>query len=196
VELDHVFCMVDPDGDWAVRLERAGWSLDAGTRHEGQGTRNRRLAWRGAYLELVWVVDEDEARANPLRLDRRAGWQRTGASPFGIGLRGELPEAELSAYWRYDALGLPIWVHRDNDDASERPLVFVLEMDADAVERRRARIDGRGALRSVVLRGPSPPAVPRYDGPPIAYEPGAHHVALRAGDGPAVAVTELLDLVG
>jgi hypothetical protein len=30
VELDHVFCMVDPDDDGAARLAAAGWRLDAG----------------------------------------------------------------------------------------------------------------------------------------------------------------------
>src|SRR4051795_11594990 len=90
LELDHVFCMVPPAGDWARQLSERGWVLDAGTRHEAQGTRNRRLVWAGQYLELVWIEDPAAARANPLRLDRRAEWAATGASPFGVGLRGRL----------------------------------------------------------------------------------------------------------
>ncbi len=86
--LDHVFCVLD-DPDQAVsRIERAGWVLDAGSVHAGQGTRNRRLLWREQYLELVWVADAVEARTTPLRLDRRVDRFTTGASPFGFGLRG------------------------------------------------------------------------------------------------------------
>ena len=72
MELDHVFCMVNPDDDWAARLAAAGWRLDAGMTHAGQGSRNRRLRWPGCYLELLWVHDHVEARQNQLRLDRRA----------------------------------------------------------------------------------------------------------------------------
>ena len=76
VQLDHVFCMVDPDADWAARLTAAGWRLDAGSTHAGQGTRNRRLRWADCYLELLWVHDAAEARHNALRLDRRAAGAR------------------------------------------------------------------------------------------------------------------------
>ena len=49
MELDHVFCMVTSDDDWAARLAAAGWRLDAGSTHRGHGTRNRRLRWTGCY---------------------------------------------------------------------------------------------------------------------------------------------------
>jgi hypothetical protein len=96
--LDHLFCMVAPDGRAARQLEEAGWLLDAGTVHPGQGTRNRRLAWADCYFELLWVCDIVEARANPLRLDRRACWSESGASPIGIGLRGRLTEPDAEDY--------------------------------------------------------------------------------------------------
>jgi Glyoxalase-like domain len=90
LELDHVFVMVDDLDDTAARLEQDGWLLDAGTVHPGQGTRNRRLLWPEQYLELLSVADRAEACANPLRLDRRAEWRSSGASPFGLVLRGQL----------------------------------------------------------------------------------------------------------
>lgn len=97
--LDHVFCAID-DPDRAVRrIQSAGWVLDAGSVHAGQGTRNRRLVWREQYLESVWVADALEARTNPLRLDRRGDWLTTGASPFGFGLRGQLPDCSRGDYW-------------------------------------------------------------------------------------------------
>src|ERR1041385_4123849 len=45
LELDHIFCMVPEGGEWASRAEKAGWLLDQGMAHSGQGTRNRRLPW-------------------------------------------------------------------------------------------------------------------------------------------------------
>jgi hypothetical protein len=137
LELDHVFCFVsDPDGA-ARRLEDDGWMLDAGQAHRGQGTRNRRLLWPRQYLELLWLTNAAEARTNPLRLDRRAAWTTTGACPFGLGFRGRVEQADGDEFWLYDALGPRIWIHRDNERCPGRPLVFVLEADAEAMQQRR-----------------------------------------------------------
>jgi Glyoxalase-like domain len=196
LEFDHVFCMVPPDGDWADRLAAAGWQLDAGTVHEGQGTRNRRLVWAGRYLELVWVYDRAEAAGNALRLDRRADWAITGASPLGVGLRGLLPEEQREHFWRYDGLPIPVWVHRDSEAAPERPLVFVLEVGG----RRRpahgrdtaGRPGGSGVLHQVTLRGPSPARLPPFDGPRVEQAAGPPGLELVATGGRSVEVTDLL----
>jgi hypothetical protein len=196
--LDHVFCMVDDLDEAASRAESAGWLLDAGSVHAGQGTRNRRLVWPKQYLELLWIADPIEARSNPLRLDRRGHWSSTGASPFGLGLRGQLPVDCREEYWLYDELGPRIWVHQDNEHAPERPLVFVLELTAEDRERRRSRSQGlmnrqpAGVLEEVRLRGPAPARLPRYEGPPIAQSVGAPYLELRAGPGPARPITNLL----
>ncbi len=146
LELDHVFCLVaDPDRA-AQRLEDDGWVLDAGQAHRGQGTRNRRLVWPERFFELVWVTDVDEARANPLRLDRRADWPTTGASPVGLAFRGRITAAGRDEYWVYDALGPRIWIHRDNERFPERPLVFVLELTVDEMEHRRRRASMSAAV--------------------------------------------------
>jgi Glyoxalase-like domain len=126
LELDHVFCIVSDPAQAARRLEDDGWVLDAGQAHRGQGTRNRRLAWPEQFFELLWVTDAAEARANPLRLDRRADWATTGASPVGLAFRGQIDPAHGDEFWLYDALGLRIWVHRDNERYPQRPLVLVL----------------------------------------------------------------------
>ena len=57
LELDHIFCIVEDLPQVSRRLQRSGWVLDAGTAHEGQGVRNRRMAWPEQHLELLCVVD-------------------------------------------------------------------------------------------------------------------------------------------
>ncbi len=204
LELDHIFCMVAADGVAASRLEAAGWLLDSGIAHPGQGTRNRRLAWPELYLELLWVADAAEARANPLRLDRRAEWTHSGASPFGFAFRGQLPDAAIRDYWLYEGLGVPIWVHRDNERAPERPLVFVLEATSGELEQRRPRSRTpdmlahrrAGELRSLHLTGPAPASLPRYSGPAIEYSRGPHHLELVIGNGPRRRISDTLMLSG
>ncbi len=177
--------MVTDPGAAVERLEGLGWDLDAGQAHAGQGTRNRRLIWRDQYFELLWITDGAEARANPLRLDRRAASAGAGASPFGLGFRGR-PDS-TDDFWLYEDLGFPIWIHRDNERFPERPLVFAL--DLDAADRRPPA--GADALREVRLGGPSAPSVPKFDGPPIVHTAGPHSMELVLRDaGAAHAITD------
>lgn len=179
--LDHVFCFVAAPGRAAARLEAAGWHLDAGQAHRGQGTRNRRLIWPGFFFELLWLEDAEEAAANPLRLDVRAAWATTGASPVGIAFRGRLEPAARAEHWPYDALGPRIWIPRDAPP--ERPLAFVIEADEEvmALRRRAAGTSQPGDLREVRVGGPTAPALPAYDGPPVVHAPGPHGIELVAG---------------
>jgi hypothetical protein len=198
LELDHVFCMVSHPGPAARRLEDDGWVLDAGQAHRGQGTRNRRLVWSEQFFELLWVTDAAEARANPLRLDRRGDWAATGASPFGVAFRGQLDAAHTDEFWLYEALGPRIWVHRDNERVPERPLVFVLEAAHEQLEQRRPRPGSvahrrPGELREVRVRGPSAPFLPPFTGPSIVYLQGPHLLELVAGgEGPARPISDCL----
>jgi hypothetical protein len=190
LELDHVFRMVSDPAEAARRLEGDGWVLDAGQAHRGQGTRNRRLAWPEQFFELLWVIDAGEARANPLRLDVRADWAGTGASPTGLAFRGEIDPAHQAEFWLYDALGPRIWIHRDNERFPERPLVFVLQAGPEQLEERRRRVSAsravahrhHGELRQVRVRGPHAPWLPEFAGPPIVCEHGAHALELVVGE--------------
>ncbi len=185
LRLDHVFGFVSDPDDAVARLEAAGYALDAGITHPGQGTRNRRLILAEQYLELLWVHDPAEAAVNPLRLDRRAAWEETGASPFGIAFLGR-PE-DTTVFWRYDDLGFPIWV-REGDERA--PLVFAL----DVPPRDRPRPSQ--ALRELVVHAPVPVALPRFAGPPVTCVVGPHALELVLGDGPPVAVSSLMTLRG
>ena len=185
LRLDHVFCFVDDPDDAVARIEAAGYALDAGITHPGQGTRNRRLIFAEQYLELIWVHDPAEAAANPLRLDRRAAWAETGASPLGIAFLGR-PE-DTSGYWLYDALGLPIWVREADERA---PLVFTLDVAPRDRPRRSL------ALREVIIAAPVPPELPAIDGPPVTCNAGPHALELVLSEGPPVAVSPLLTVRG
>jgi hypothetical protein len=146
LELDHVLCFVEPGGDWADRLTRAGWGLDAGSTHPGQGSRNRRCPWGSGYLELIWVHDLGEAAAHPLRLDRRARWQQTRASPFGFGFRGHFPPTLGAQCWTYAPdPALRFSIHRDNAERPELPLLFCMDLDDAACLERRERVTGHAA---------------------------------------------------
>jgi hypothetical protein len=201
LELDHAFCLVSDPARSVRQLEADGWGLDAGQVHRGQGTRNRRVLWAEHYFELLWVIDAAEARSNPLRLDRRADWTASGASPFGLGFRGLVAAAEMDEFWLYDALGPRIWIHQDNEHHPERPLVFVLEADEQQMQLRRrqrramseAMVDRPGELREVRLRGPSAPSLPPYSGPPIRYEAGPNRLELViSGERRATSVSDVL----
>jgi len=205
LELDHVFCIVTDPVDAARRLEDDGWVLDAGQVHHGQGTRNRRLVWGGQFFELLWVTDPAQARGNPLRLDRRAEWTTTGASPFGLAFRGHVEPAFRDAFWLYDAAGPRLWIHRDNEDCPERALVFVLEASEEEMEERRLRIGMSesvahrrpGTLREVRLHGPSAPSVPPFGGPPIVHLDGSHLLELVVdGGGPDRRISDVLVVRG
>ncbi|MFJ4654638.1 hypothetical protein ACIP5Y_25485 [Nocardia sp. NPDC088792] len=192
-----MFCLVDPADDWADRLAGVGLELDAGMRHTGQGTRNRRLHIGSIFLELLWVCDKGEAQRNPLRLDRRADWVRSGASPFGVGLRGHLPEELHDHYRPYADLGFPIWVPRDDQDAPERPLVFVLDPPARPVGTlSRADVSGEEKIHTLWLGTTSMADIPLYDGPAIIQEIGAVRLDVFRDSGPEVIVTDILALHG
>src|SRR5262245_52642133 len=109
LEVDHVFAFVEPGGPWLAALDSAGFRLDPGIAHPGQGTRNRRMLLHRHYLEWVWLEARADAETNPLRLDRRADWQRTGFCPFGVALRGSLDDAGRDRFVPYLPPYAPDW---------------------------------------------------------------------------------------
>jgi len=87
LSVDHVFICCSPGAPEARALLELGLVEGSGNRHPGQGTANRRFFFSNAYLELLWVSNEEEARS-PEAQDTRL-WQRwlernQAACPFGI----------------------------------------------------------------------------------------------------------------
>jgi Glyoxalase-like domain len=161
----------------ARRLEDDGWVLDAGQAHRGQGTRNRRLAWPEQFFELVWVTDQAEARANPLRLDRRAHLDHHRRQP----VRSRVPgPGRRGAQRRVLAVRRARTAHLD----SSRQRASARTASGLRAPSRRRRdgaapatgLDGRGRrpgdLREIRVRGPSAPSVPSFSGPPIVHVRG------------------------
>ena len=109
-EIDHLFVLTSAGAPEADQLLDAGLVEGSPNRHVGQGTQNRRFFFHGSMLELLWVSDEEEARAETARRttlwDR---WQdRCQNSPHGICLRrtsGRM-EPPFSA-WQYRPDFLP-----------------------------------------------------------------------------------------
>lgn len=92
--LCHVFVFVSLGAPEAEALREAGMVESFRRRHPGQGTANSCWCFDNAYLELLWVENADELASTQIRrtgLAERADWRRTGAAPFGIGLRGKAP---------------------------------------------------------------------------------------------------------
>jgi hypothetical protein len=95
-ELDHLFILSEPGAPEGERLIELGLTEGSPNVHRGQGTANRRFFFANAMLELIFVVDESEARsplASPTRLWERSRWRQTHASPFGLCLRATADDA-------------------------------------------------------------------------------------------------------
>lgn len=130
--LDHVFVFVDagaarPGGAARSVLDAIGLVPSSERRHHGQGTANVCWCFDDAYLELLFVVDPQERdRDAPARngFAVRSAWRDTGASPFGLAVRGG-PLAGETWDYRIAAFppGLSVRVSTDCDDPSV-PFVF------------------------------------------------------------------------
>jgi hypothetical protein len=148
VELDHVLIAVADLATAAEELEtRHGLASVEGGRHPGWGTANRIVPLGATYLELIAVVDADEAAASAF-----GGWvARAEPGPLGWAVRTR----DLDAVAR--RLGLTVNAGSRNtpsgetlrwrsagiaEAGAERPLPFFLEWED------RTPFPGRGPSTS------------------------------------------------
>jgi len=144
--LCHVFVFVSPGArEAAAGLEAAGLRESFRRSHPGQGTANACWCFDNAYLELLWA-DDGAALAGPAvtrtRLAERARWRGTGASPFGIAVRGATPFAAWDYRPPYLPAGMSIPVALSSEDPRQ-PFLFRSPGDA----RPDAWTDGRAGGR-------------------------------------------------
>ena len=117
LELDHLIVFLRGPED----VDAPGLVLDEGTRHVRQGTRNRRIVFPDSYVELLRVDSPAEARATGLRFVERCAGE---ACPFGVVLRGWLPDA--AGFAEYTVPAGPRLLVRDDPRA---PFLAVHETD-------------------------------------------------------------------
>ena len=156
MELDHLFIFIAPDGPEPGRLESLGFEENFRRSHPGQGTRNICYVFDNAYLELLWLENEAEARSPAVartQLADRARWRENAASPLGVALRGYGPQVPLPfETWDYHTPFRPtgrkvLPIAAFSDDLAQ-PLVFGspgdLRPDHWPDERQSARQSAMG----------------------------------------------------
>jgi hypothetical protein len=172
-ELDHVFCFVERGAPAErARLEPGGLtpSLIPEFRHDGQGTACTGLVFEEHFLEFIYVVDEDEARANPMQLHRRA--PSTGGCRFGIALRGSIDDLLEEEFFDYRRDSWPasvpsLRVHRSSVERFDLPVLFADRRRAIGARNRSrdgaALVDARRSpgIESVRIELPAADAFPR-----------------------------------
>ncbi len=175
VEFDHIFICTDPGAELAARrLRDLGLTEGPSNTHPGQGTACRRFFFRNAYIELLWVSDEREARSPlvaPTQLWERWSGRRGGACPFGIALRpvtgvlaGDGPRGSLPfESWEYRPPYLPpgMAIHMASQSHTlAEPMLFYLPLglrpDALPADRHQPMEHAWGAreITRVSVRGP------------------------------------------
>jgi Glyoxalase-like domain len=174
-ELDHLIVFLrGPDDVDALRPGLAGLILDEGTRHVGQGTRNRRIVFPDSYIELLWVDSRAEAQASGLRFTQRC---RSDACPLGVVLRGRAPER--SGFVEYtvpagptlhilDDPGMPFLAVHESDDLDRlRP---VHRMASECLNRACA------IVHAEIACGMTPPDA--FDVPQVSFVEGEPQLRL------------------
>lgn len=166
--IDHLLVFVAPDAPEITRLTSLGLSESFRRAHPGQGTANACFCFDNAYLELLRLTAPAEAASCALAragLLVRADWRRSGASPFGIALRSDGPDADLPfPSWDYAApflpAGMTIPVATASDDPRQ-PLLFRSPGNArpdqwtDGRAGARQRAAGFGEIAGTALAFPA-----------------------------------------
>lgn len=127
--IDHFFCFCEPILPEVKILEDQGFVIYPGNVHAGQGTANRAVIFESNYFEMLYLNSESEAQTNPLKMNLRANWKASGASPFGIALRGTIPDIDMENFWDYCPpynKDLTIKMHKYSDERPDFPLLFVM----------------------------------------------------------------------
>lgn len=114
MNIDHVFVFTNNPSQIANSLIKLGLVEGSPNRHAGQGTACRRFFFHNFYLELPWVVDEEEARSSDMaraNLWERSNPDKSGHCPFGVCFRRDKKDATgsvlFSEAWRYYSPFLP-----------------------------------------------------------------------------------------
>ncbi len=87
MEIDHIFIFSSNDGKEAEHLVDFGLTEGSSRLHPGQGTTNRKFYFENFFLEILWVVNEEEIQSeltSKTKLWERSQFEKNGHSPFGL----------------------------------------------------------------------------------------------------------------
>lgn len=133
LEVDHIFVHIKGAASASILQELGLNCSNHLVRRVEQGTASKIIFFENAYLELIWIEDERAAKKQAVRTGintlARVHWQHTGASPFGIGLRGKADTVELipQPYWaEWMRSDMFISFAADNLASVEEPICFVI----------------------------------------------------------------------
>lgn len=188
--LDHIFCFCEPTlADEIINTDRAGFTLNSERRHPGQGTANRSIIFEENYLEFIFLESLHDASKNPLKLAQRANWHKTGASPFGVCLRGAISQNDINQFWEYRPPYWPdgvIFIHKSNEESPDQPFIFVIPSSLRPIDRpninpsQLSHKTNSTAILKVEIVGPN------YNWPEIS---AAQQITLTKANSPHMKVT-------
>jgi hypothetical protein len=182
LELDHVMVFV-PGPDAIESTWFPGCTVEPGQRHAGQGTGNRRVVFPRSYVELLWVDDPAAHERTGLGFGPRSA-REPGACPFGVVLRGRVPERDRGRFTPYvvPGGGPSLLLLRATLDRPELPFVAVGEAaDEDLASRWPThRFDpaflhhpgGARGIRRATLRSTALPDLGALRPRDVAFAPG------------------------
>lgn len=87
MQIDHIFIFSNRNGKEADELVKFGLLEGSNRIHKGQGTTNRKFYFDNFFLEVLWVINEDEINQSPTKetqLGTRAKYAQNGSSRFGL----------------------------------------------------------------------------------------------------------------
>ncbi len=87
MEIDHIFIFSNNKGKEADELVEFGLMEGSSRLHFGQGTTNRKFYFDNFFLEILWVVSEDEIQSGlttKTKLWERSQFEKNGNSRFGL----------------------------------------------------------------------------------------------------------------
>jgi len=174
MELDHIFIFTHQAAEVASSLKKFGLEEGTANVHAGQGTACRRFYFQNAYLELAWVINEDEIK-NPViertRLWERSRYELTRYCPFGLCIRTQRQSNHsmdlfFQDSWHYHSIYLPEGQFANiasNEGYPAEPMLFEMPFFGIApknypVEKQQPLTHPRGfdEITKVTLTLPAP----------------------------------------
>lgn len=132
LEVDHLVVYVTQGATSVSVLQEFGLHCSSRTvQRPEQGTASQIIFFENAYLELIWIEDEQAVEEYTARTGidilERTRWQQNRASPFGVGLRCESDTVDQKKYWaEWMRSHIYINLAAENVANVEEPLCFVI----------------------------------------------------------------------